>query len=183
MKRRDFITLLGSAAAAWPLAARAQQGERIRRIGVLMGLSESDPEAQSRIAAFRKTLQDLGWTEARNVCSNESHWGLLRGRTWAVPTRSIFCVGCCARATTGQPAAPVARSVMNSRLFNRSNCIRWPTNSGAAYRIGEDQVSVFAAVRNFRRGERPNRVKPGIASDPPDVSFHQLRTCRTGAPR
>ena len=67
MKRREFITLLGSAAASWPLAARAQQGERVRRIGVLMGLTESDPEAQSRIAAFRKTLRDLGWTEGRNV--------------------------------------------------------------------------------------------------------------------
>src|SRR5262245_63892863 len=65
-RRRQFITLLGGA-AAWPLAARAQQGERVRRIGVLMGLTESDPEAQSRIAAFRKTLQGLGWTEGRNV--------------------------------------------------------------------------------------------------------------------
>ena len=67
MKRREFITLGGGAVVAWPLAARAQQSNRMRRIGVLMGLSESDPEAQSRIAAFRKTLQDLGWTEARNV--------------------------------------------------------------------------------------------------------------------
>ena len=67
MKRRDFIWLLGGAAAAWPLLARAQQPSRMRRIGVLMGLSESDPEAQSRIAAFRKTLQGLGWTEGRNV--------------------------------------------------------------------------------------------------------------------
>ena len=66
MKRRAFITLLGGA-AAWPLAARAQQGERMRRIGVLMGLTESDPEAQSRIAAFRKTLQGLGWTEGRDL--------------------------------------------------------------------------------------------------------------------
>ena len=66
MRRREFITLLGGA-AAWPLVARAQQGERMRRIGVLMGLSESDPEAQSRIAAFRKSLQGLGWTEGRNV--------------------------------------------------------------------------------------------------------------------
>ena len=67
MKRRAFITLLGGAAAAWPLAARAQQPERMRRVGALMGLSESDPEAQSRIAAFRKMLQGLGWTEGRNV--------------------------------------------------------------------------------------------------------------------
>jgi putative ABC transport system substrate-binding protein len=67
LHRREFITLLGGAAAAWPLAARAQQSGRMRRIGVLMGLTESDPEAQSRIAAFRKTLQGLGWTEGRNV--------------------------------------------------------------------------------------------------------------------
>jgi putative tryptophan/tyrosine transport system substrate-binding protein len=66
MRRREFITLL-ACGAAWPLAARAQQSDRMRRIGVLMGLSESDPEAQSRIAAFRKTLQGLGWTEGRNV--------------------------------------------------------------------------------------------------------------------
>ena len=65
--RRELLAALGGAVAAWPLAAHAQQSNRMRRIGVLMGLSESDPEAQSRIAAFRKTLQDLGWTEARNV--------------------------------------------------------------------------------------------------------------------
>ncbi len=67
MKRRAFITLLGGAAAAWPLAARAQLRDQVPHIGVLMGLSESDPEAQSSIAAFRKTLQGLGWTEGRNV--------------------------------------------------------------------------------------------------------------------
>src|SRR5262249_42125262 len=71
--RRELLAALGGAAAAWPLAARAQQGERVRRIGVLMGLTESDPEAQSRIAAFRKTLQDLGWTEGRNV-RTEYYW-------------------------------------------------------------------------------------------------------------
>ena len=67
MKRRDFITLLGSAAAAWPLAARAQQGERIRRIGVLQAISESDPEAHLRKAAFVGGLQKLGWTEGTHV--------------------------------------------------------------------------------------------------------------------
>src|SRR5262249_16844359 len=66
-KRREFITLFGGAAAAWPIAAQAQQSTRTRRIGVLMGLTESDPEGQSRIAAFRKTLQGLGWTEGRDL--------------------------------------------------------------------------------------------------------------------
>ena len=67
MRRREFITLLGSAAASWPLAARAQQTERVRRIGVLLAYAESDSEAQAMIAAFREGLQKLGWTEGRNV--------------------------------------------------------------------------------------------------------------------
>jgi putative tryptophan/tyrosine transport system substrate-binding protein len=67
VKRREFITLLGGAAAAWPLAARAQQGERMRRIGMLMHYSQTDREGQTRIAAFLDTLQRLSWTEGRNV--------------------------------------------------------------------------------------------------------------------
>jgi putative ABC transport system substrate-binding protein len=66
MRRRKFITLLGGAAAAWPLVARAQQGERVRRIGVLMAYAESDSEAQAFVAAFREGLQKLGWAEGRN---------------------------------------------------------------------------------------------------------------------
>jgi putative ABC transport system substrate-binding protein len=66
MKRREFITLLGGA-AAWPMAARAQQAERLRRIGVLMGHAESDSEARVNIAAFREGLQKLGWAEGRNI--------------------------------------------------------------------------------------------------------------------
>src|SRR6266700_7208341 len=67
MKRREFITLVGGAAAAWPLAARAQQGERARRIGVLMNLAADDAEGQARIAAFLQGLQQLGWTDGGNV--------------------------------------------------------------------------------------------------------------------
>jgi putative ABC transport system substrate-binding protein len=67
-RRREFITLLGGAAAAWPLAARAQQPERIRRIGVLTGGSTADnPDSRANTAAFRQGLQQLGWTEGRNV--------------------------------------------------------------------------------------------------------------------
>jgi ABC-type uncharacterized transport system substrate-binding protein len=67
MKRRDFITLLGRAAAAWPLAARAQQAEGMRRIGVLMASAADDSESQARIAAFLQGLAQLGWADGRNV--------------------------------------------------------------------------------------------------------------------
>jgi ABC-type uncharacterized transport system substrate-binding protein len=67
MKRREFITLLGGGAVAWPLAARAQQPEGMRRIGVLVGLAEDDPEIKARLAAFRQGLEKRGWSEGRNV--------------------------------------------------------------------------------------------------------------------
>jgi putative ABC transport system substrate-binding protein len=66
MQRREFITLLGSA-AAWPVAAHAQQPERLRRIGVLMNRAADNPEGQDRLAAFHQGLQELGWGVGRNV--------------------------------------------------------------------------------------------------------------------
>ena len=79
MKRRKFITLLGGA-AAWPLGARAQQGERVRRIGVLMDLAENDPEGQARKTAFVQALQQFGWTDGRNG-RIEIRWGTDAGNT------------------------------------------------------------------------------------------------------
>jgi putative ABC transport system substrate-binding protein len=85
VRRRDFITLLGGAAATWPLAARAQQGERMRHIGVLMNLTAADPEGQARVAAFLQALQGSGWTEGHNV-RIETRWSAGdpdRARTYA----------------------------------------------------------------------------------------------------
>ena len=73
MKRRDFITLLGGA-AAWPLAARAQQGDRMRRVGVLMAGEENDPVYKPRLSEFTQALADLGWTDGRNV-RMDFRWG------------------------------------------------------------------------------------------------------------
>jgi putative ABC transport system substrate-binding protein len=64
--RRKFLATLGGAAAAWPLAARAQQPERVRRIGVLTGYAESDSDVQAKVAAFQEGL-NLGWVEGRNI--------------------------------------------------------------------------------------------------------------------
>ena len=66
MRRRQFITLLGGA-AAWPVAARAQRQDRTRRVGVLMALAQTDPEAQVRAQAFEAGLRDLGWVDGRNL--------------------------------------------------------------------------------------------------------------------
>jgi|SRR6516165_9288469 putative ABC transport system substrate-binding protein len=66
IRRRQFIRLLG-AAAAWPLAVRAQQPEQVRRIGVLMSVPENDPEAQAWLGTFSEGLQQLGWTAGRNI--------------------------------------------------------------------------------------------------------------------
>jgi putative ABC transport system substrate-binding protein len=74
VRRRELITLLGGAAAAWPVAAQAQQGERIRRIGVLMSVAADDPEGPVRAAAFAHGLQQLGWSVGGNV-RIDYRWG------------------------------------------------------------------------------------------------------------
>src|SRR6516162_5821683 len=75
MRRRDFIKVIAGSAAAWPLAARAQQAERMRRIGVLMNVAADDPEGQARIAAFHQGLQEWGWTLGRNA-RIDVRWGV-----------------------------------------------------------------------------------------------------------
>ena len=75
MRRRDFIKVIaGSAAATWPLLARAQQGERARRIGVLMNVPANEPNAQARFAAFLQGMQQLGWADGRNI-RIDTRWG------------------------------------------------------------------------------------------------------------
>jgi len=85
LHRRQFIALLGGAAAAWPLAARAQQGERMRRVGVLMNLTAADDDASPRVTALAQGLQQLGWTAGRNV-RIDYRWGAVdadRSRRYA----------------------------------------------------------------------------------------------------
>ena len=79
MRRRTFITLLGGAAAAWPLMARAQQAERVRRIGLLMGVAD-DQEGQARVAALKQGLEELGWIDGRNIQIETRFGGADAGR-------------------------------------------------------------------------------------------------------
>jgi putative ABC transport system substrate-binding protein len=90
MKRREFITLLGGA-AAWPLTVGAQQGERVRRVGVLAHLPADDPEANARNAAFLQGLQQFGWTIGHNV-RIDTRWALDdvdRARSYAAELVSL----------------------------------------------------------------------------------------------
>jgi putative ABC transport system substrate-binding protein len=80
--RRELLAALGGAAAAWPLAAYAQQRERMRRIGVLIALASDDPQGQARLVAFVQGLQELGWTDGRNV-RIDYRWGAADARKYA----------------------------------------------------------------------------------------------------
>jgi len=128
LKRRDFITLFGGA-TAWPLAARAQQGERMRRIGVLMGIAADDPAGQVRLAAFLQGLQQLGWTEGRNV-RIDIRWGAAQSRT---------CHG-------------IGRARPGRSFWRHSSAAHLATRHGipATYRLHHGQVRRFAGITSSR---------------------------------
>jgi hypothetical protein len=122
--RRELLVALGGAAAAWPLAARAQQPDRMRRIGVLMPFAEDDLDAQANIAAFRQMLQMLGWTDSRNV-RIDYRWGggkperiaayareLVALKPDVILASSWYCSRCCRR--------PAAYQSYSHRLLIRS---------------------------------------------------------------
>src|SRR3974390_2156936 len=83
-KRRDFIAVLGGAAAAWPLAARAQQGERMRRVGVVMGDSQTGPFSRAALAKFPQELQRLGWNDGQNIHIDYRYAGSDPSLIWAL---------------------------------------------------------------------------------------------------
>ena len=110
--RREFITLLGGAAAAWPLAARAQQpGERMRRVGVLVALPEDDANMKARVAALRQGLERRGWSDGRNIRIDYRHalagnhvQALAKELVALQPRRTRRAYGnTCRRSTAGNP--------------------------------------------------------------------------------
>ena len=90
MRRREFITLFGGTAVAWPVAARAQQAERVRRIGALIVFSENDPSSQRRTAAFQQGLAKLGWIVGRNL-QIDYRWDISDEREGEVRHYGIAC--------------------------------------------------------------------------------------------
>ena len=109
LRRRDFITALGGATIAWPLAARAQQGERMRRIGVLMSQAADDPEGQARIAAFQQGLQSLGWTVGRNL-QIDARWAADADLFRKYATELVAATPDAILASTNQAVAPLRQA-------------------------------------------------------------------------
>jgi putative tryptophan/tyrosine transport system substrate-binding protein len=110
MRRREFITLLGSAAGIGPLAARAQQPDRVRRIGVLIGYAETDAEMQTQFAAFRDGLRKLGWTEGGNIRIDTR---------WATPGDSESIQRCAKELVALQPDLLVSNTTPTTTTLLR----------------------------------------------------------------
>ena len=141
IERRKFLATLGGAAAGWPLAARAQQPDRMRRIGVLMGYAESDLEVQAHIAAFREGLQKLGWTEGRNIQIDTR---------WAAPDDAASMRRFAKELVALQPdvilsnTTPTTTALLQQTLPTRSAAVLSPASRGLA------ATSPVSPLRNRR---------------------------------
>ena len=164
MRRREFITLVGGAAAVWPLAARAQQAAPVRLIGVLMGYAESDAAAQSWIAAFRGALAKLGWTEGSNL-RIEPRWSagdpdriktfakeLVDLRPDAILSTNTPPVGALARETKTIPIVftLVADPIGNGFLIGRVNFKKISTDP----KDPPKEVIIIAFIVHFNQMEQ-----------------------------
>jgi len=167
MKRREFIALLGGSAAAWPLAARAQLGQRMRRIGVLMGGAGSDPVEQARLAAFLDGLQQLGWTDGRNV-RIDTRWPAGDGdryRTYAAElvglAPDVILASASARVTALQQAsrsAPIVFANVIDPVGAGFVAYRWgagdvdhPVDANAAI-VSPGTVTIQRSAKKFEQG-------------------------------
>jgi len=161
VKRRELITLLG-AAAAWPLAARAQQGERVRRIGVLMNLAADDPEALARLAAFHQGLQErAGWwgaiygltivgERAMPTASADTRrsWSLSCPRSsWQLPARP--CRGCY-RRRVACPSCSRRPLIQSAPASSRASLIRAVMSLGSPISITQSAENFWNCLRTSR---------------------------------
>jgi hypothetical protein len=170
VKRREFMSLLGGTAAAWPLAAGAQQPERMKRIGVLMGYPESDSEAQTKIAAFQDGLRKLGWTEGRNTRIDTR---------WATPADAESMERFAKELVALQPdlilssTTPTTAALLHKRAPSPSFSRRLPIRSAQA---SSQAFRDRAATLPVSSSSRPRCLASGLSCS------RRLRRASTGSP-
>ena len=133
LKRREFISLLGGA-VAWPLAARAQKNGQVRRVGVIMGLSAHDAQAQDRIAAFVQGLQQLGWTDGRNLQIDYRRGAGDTDLTRRYAAELVALAPDVILASGGTVVGPLLRRPAPCQSCSRRPLIRSPPGSSQAWR-------------------------------------------------
>ena len=185
MKRRAFITLLGGA-AAWPVAARAQQGDGVRRIGVLTGPDENDPLVKTYVSAFTQALVDLGWTDGRNV-RIELRWGGGDANRIQALAQELVSLQPDIIFTSGTvPTLALQRETRTIPISLRA----WPTLSraassrGSTSRVGTSPASptrkprLEASGLSYFRRSRPGSSGPHGRM--PDMALRTKATDRPG---
>ena len=173
MNRREFSRLLGGAASSWPLAARAQQGNRVRRIGVFMGSDENSPQAKATFSAFTQGLADLGWTDGRNVRIDLRYAGADINRIRTLTRELVGLQPDIIVTSSTPPTAAVQRETRTIPIVfvNQAD----PVTSGFATRkINDldDGLAAVAAVVNGRlpvEAGRDRGIRPGALAASPSM--------------
>jgi putative ABC transport system substrate-binding protein len=165
MRRREFIAVVGGAAAAWPLAARAQQGGRIRPIGVLMPFDENDPLAKSEVSAFTQALAGSGWTDGRNVRMDLRWWGDDINRMRALARELVGLQPDIILASSTVATAAVQRERRTIPIVFAS--VGDPVASGIVPRLNQPggNITGFAIFENTLAGkwlELLSEIAPGL---------------------
>jgi putative ABC transport system substrate-binding protein len=189
MKRRALIALVGGA-AAWPLAAHAQQPERMRRIGVLIGLLEDDPEGQARLGAFRKGLRELGWIEGRNI-QIEYRWaGADAARLQAYATDLVALKPDVIFAASGTPLAALHRETRTVPIVftNASDPVddgfvaSWARPGGNITGLPMFEYAIAGKWLELLKRIAPHATRVAVIHDPSQPSTAGfLRMIETGA--